>query len=767
MKNFLVYILLFLNSFSSFACGFSPYGEDIRFSLLNPWYYNYKSYQTFYYNAKAFGDIEKEEYDYDSNINDWYVYLGKKVPKEVIHQFVYKESFLEMNQKANNEFVRFLYQSKHTDVISYLNWAKNCEVFTSYYEQNPWERDKDEQQMKQTEFLTKLLGQVKSEKNTYLKRRYAFLAIRLAYYVDNKALIKDLHKRYFANSPKDFLYYWSLYFYCFTDEATSVDLANVMAFSPEKRHAVYYFFRTKFSLTDALTKAKTNAEKANAYGFVSMQNIDYNLANMKQMYQLKPNNEQLDFLLLREISKLEDWIYTPYYTFYSPSVDREMQAYYDENGDFDYEKYEANQKPRDAYSVLIKRAEFKDRAYAKELLLFLKSCDLSKVKDKMLWQSAIVQLQFMTKDFDKCIHSANKFIKTYPNEQATLQIQKLKALSLVAQQAYGKAIIPIEIQSLIQKNKTDVYFVFALARELEYLGNYPDALALLSSLEGVRYESPFLMFWQGQRSKGRGSIVEFNEYFPYIHYMYSSEQIEQVLARIKSKKNSAFEKEIYQNLIHDKNYIEDLLGMTYIRQNRLHEALTVYKNMNQTYWKNNYSAWERDKYDKGSYAFDKNPFYQIHYTPDFVKPKEKIAMTKPAILEQLISYLEQAEDGTNPNRAKCYFYAATCYFNMSQYGNSWMMRRFYFSQYVYDDALYNKYYDDEEEFRHNLFAQKYYHKAYETSKSPKFKALCLRMEGYAKSIGKEEGYDYSAMHKAYPQYYDDLSWCGDWSSYFE
>ncbi len=776
MKNFLTCTLLFLSSFSGFACVFDFYGEDLRFAFINPWDYNYKTYQTFYYNAHSFGDVEIEEYDYDSNIKDWYAFLGKKVSQKAIYDFMYRQSFTDLNETSDNEFVKYLYQNKRTDVIAYLNWAKNCEVFTANEDKNPWERGKEKFKADQTKFLNQLRQQIKAERNIYLQRRYAFLTIRLAYYNENKQLIKELYKTHFANSPKDFLYYWALYFYCFTDEATSTDLANILAYSPEKRHATFYFFRRKFSLENALKNAKTNEEKANAYGFISMQNIDYNLANIKQIYKLQPYNEQLDFLLLREISKLEDWIYTPYYTFYYPSVDRDAQVYYDENGEFDWDKYETHKEEvwskwnSSRQYILIKQGELKDRAYAKELLTFLKSCDLSKVKDKMLWQSVLVQLQFMTKDFETCIQSAEKFIKTYPNERATVQIQQLKTLALVAKQPHGKAVIPLAVQAFVEKNKTDISFMFALARELEYLGNYSDAIALISFLKEEtkdEYEYPSFIYWRGQKPKGRGTLVEFGDYFSYIDYLYSTEQIGHILAKVEGKKANAFEENIYKVLAHDKNYIKDMLGMKYIRQNRLKEALAVYNNMDQLYWKNNYSAWERDRYDDGWNTFNGNPFYQIPYTPDFVKPKEKIKMTKPAILAQLIDYLKRAEDVKNPNRARYYFYVATCYFNMGQYGNSWMMRRYYFSSYYFsDDDYYNEIYEDEEEFRHNLFAQKYYHKAYETAQTDKFKALSLRMEGYAKSIGSPKGYDYSAMRKAYPQYYDDLSWCGDWSKYF-
>ncbi len=68
MKNFLGFIAL-LASNGLFACGFYPYGEELRFSFFNPDLMGYHSYSEFYYSANTFGPQEVYR-DFDQTPNE-------------------------------------------------------------------------------------------------------------------------------------------------------------------------------------------------------------------------------------------------------------------------------------------------------------------------------------------------------------------------------------------------------------------------------------------------------------------------------------------------------------------------------------------------------------------------------------------------------------------------------------------------------------------------------------------------------------------------
>lgn len=761
MKKFLVCTILLLSSCSTVAaCEFSPFGEDLRYHFLNPNYYGLSEFQRFYYNANTFDPSKNEGAAVDENVWDWYHYLNRKVDPLSIQQFLYHSDASDLHSESKNQFVGYLYSNNKNRIINYLKWAKQCEEFTTFDDSKTWERDEVRRKISAHDFLKKLKEEMRNEKDVYLKRRFAFLAIRLAFYANDFLSVKNLHQTNFSSGKKDFIYYWSLYFYCFTDAKKDIDLANIVHYSSEKRNAIFYNFRNTYSLDKALFEANSDQERANAYAFLGMQNIHENLKNLTHIYQLTKHNKQLNFLLIREISKLEDWIYTPYYTYFEPSTASYLEGR-------SYEKHLAH-----AFE-LKKQGELNARSYAKELLAFVLSCDLKLVDNSMLWQSAIVQLRFMSQDYNGCIRSAKQFIRTYPNENASLQVRKIMVLASVAKQAMGKATIPTEFHEFVLQQLDDERFKFSLARELEYLGNYSDAIALMSGLfkEDTYYEYPGIIYWQYQRrenNRAKGCLVEFSEYFSYIDYAYSISQLKAVVKGIESHAQTAFYSTLYKTLKKDKNYILDMLGMKYIRQNDLKGALAVYEEMSPVYWENNYSAWERDEYDGGYYCFDKNPFFQIKYTKDFIEPNSKIKLTKVNVLKQLIFHLERAKNSKNQRRDKDYFYVATCYFNMSQHGNSWMMRRFSSTWYFQNDhLLYNQMYEDEAEYRDNLLAQKYYRLAEHYAEGERFKALCFRMYEYVKKINKEDICDYHELIKKYPKYYRQLSTCENLNEYFK
>ena len=87
MKKFLVCTAVLLSSFSKlFACGYSPYGEDVRYSLFLPDYFGYNDFKAFWYNASLFGFDYEYKNQYETNVYDWYNFAKKQVPLEDINE---------------------------------------------------------------------------------------------------------------------------------------------------------------------------------------------------------------------------------------------------------------------------------------------------------------------------------------------------------------------------------------------------------------------------------------------------------------------------------------------------------------------------------------------------------------------------------------------------------------------------------------------------------------------------------------------------------
>lgn len=755
MKQFLVFTVLLASSFcKSLACGYSPYGEDIRYSLLRPEYFNYSHYKAFYYNANLWGfDHDQNSNNYQSNaeanILDWYNYANKKVSIEAIEDFNYHLKLTDIHPKSNNDFIQYLYQNKKTDAIAYLKMAKNCEAVNTVFNEDTWERTEVANTKQRTVLLNKLVQIAQREKNLYFKRKYAFLTIRLAYYAGDRNIVKTIFEDNFNGNKKDYLYNWSLFFYTFTksDGEAMINAANLMANCPEKTYASYYYFHENFKISKALERAKTKEEIANVHAYASVQKVDKTLDYLKEIYKHNPKSEILGFLLLREINKIEDWVYTPYYSNYSPSTE------------FDYWS-DANDKI--TTEVLRNRSET-DRLYAQEVLDFIQSTDLKSTHNPLVWEAAQINLQFIARKYSDCLQQIASFEKKHRGNKVLEEIQKIKALCITANQENGKAIIKPEIQDVILKCKNDERFIFALGRELEFKGNIVDGIALISLLENNYSYDADDVEWKGNRIQTSGNMKVFYTYFDYLDFVYSAKDLQTIVDKLKSGFTSEFEKTISAKLLKDKDYLKDLLGTKYIRENQLDNALITFKSINKKYWHENYNAWERGNYGD-EYSFDQNPFYDFKHTETFIEHKEKFLVTKLSITEHLIKYVNLAYNPKTKDRDYYYFLLANCYYNMSDYGNSWMMRRYSSSSSYNGQAFENESYIDEIEYRNKIKAVAYYKLAFQNAKTKKFKALCLRMMDYAM---ENEYVNSKRVAIQFPEFSPDLSGCENLLNYFK
>lgn len=755
MKKFLVFTAVLLSSIGkTFACGYSPYGEDIRYSLFLPGYFNCNDFKAFHYNSQLFGFDFEYENQYESNVYDWYYFTGKKVSLDEINECMNVLTLTDINADSKNEFVHFLYQNKMNNVVSYLKMAKKCEAINTISTDDTWERDASKSDKLQLSFLKELEKAVVNEKNSYLKRKYAFLAIRTYHYTGHGDSIAKLFDTHFRFGKKDYLYYWSLFFNSFGKTDASMDVANIMAYSPEKKYAAYYYFHNDFSLQKALAKAENKQEIANAYAYASVQKISPNLEYLTKIYDNSFKSKILDFLLLREINKIEDWVYTPYYTNFLPSIEF-ANSWYNEDDVVE------------STNTLRSRSE-KDRLYAQEVLSFVNTADLSKIDNPVLWKAAQIQLLFIARNYKQCLNKIQEFEKKHAKEKVFPQIEKIKALCITANQDFGKAIIKDEIKSLVLKYKNDERFLFSLGRELEFRGNIPDGMALVSlgnfaPENADSYDFSSGVDWQGNRLKDSGNLKYFSMYFNYLDFVYSAKEMQLIINKVNRNEatQDEFEKIIYGQLSKDKNQLTDLLGTKYIRENRLIAAELAFRSIGEKYWNDNYNAWERDEYGE-YYSFEENPFYDFKYTESFIPHRDKYLVTKLSVTQHLIKYLKLANNPKTKDRDYYYFLVANCYANMSQDGHSWMMRRFESTSY-FDDEILDYSYVDEAEYYNCKLAQQYYQLAYENAKTDKFRALCLRMIDFFSN----EGEGFVKLRSQYPEFYSELSNCEHLEDYFK
>lgn len=764
MKNSLPFILILVSSVAR-ACLFYPEGESVRFSLLNPKVFDYGAFEDFNYSSEAFNsNWEETTPQYvDANAILWSNYCGEKVAMDAIKNALYEIETDEIHSDSYNQMICYLYEVGDNDALEYLKFAKSCEVYNSHWE-DPWERQRRIDIPRRNEKITAALDCASSVIQEQLKRRYFFLAIRMAWYNEDFPLVESIFKSFFESTDqKDILYYWSLYFKSLTQTRAGKSnfyLAQVFKHAPDKRFSCYLHFNRKVEIADVLQHAKNSEERANVYLLYGVLKPDKALDNIRQVYAYEPSSEGLSFLLLREINKIEDFIMTPYYFVFEPST--QGRDWYN------WEFYNARR--------ILNRSE-RDRLYAKELLAFAQSVNLNMVENPILWQTCDAYLSFFTRDYNHAL-SVLVNLKSKVKDTGLLnQLTMIEAIVLTARQSKGKAIIVAEIEPILLANKDNLILWFAIGRELEYLGNTTKAALLYSKIyseDGEHY-----VFWRSSKFERHSLSNFFYNFIDYVDAVYTPEQVDELIRDIERREQttSAFSSFIYDGVEEMLSPLYDIMGTKYIRQNKLEKALVTFSKLDNRYWSRTYGGWG-DRYS----TLYKNPFYHLKYTEDFIQQTDTFLLNKYSITKRLIEYLARAESKDELNRDYYYFLVANAYYNMGREGNASMMRRI-IEWNRYEFAVM----EDEEEFRQSILAKKYYLLAMKNAKTDKFRALCLRMAARCEKnrlLNSREFYDhyysadeekmlhsnlyYRQLKRDYSEYFDDLaSGCENFGEYFE
>ncbi|MDR2916001.1 MAG: hypothetical protein LBV74_14445 [Tannerella sp.] len=783
LKRLILFILVFIKVFiyPVYCCGpYYPHGEDIRFSLLTPealqsvhpefkpFFYSssiyYGGYYSFYQEQNESPEKEITDSARKENLDLW-LNRCKQVPEtDDIYRVIYGGEPVEWNKKSTNSFIRYLSKSKDHAALNYIRFAHECEVFNCFYS-DPWERGADVEIPKRTELIQKAQTLMNQTKDTEIRNRYAFLTLRLAYYNNDRETIRKVYNEVVANSEsKNIIYYWSTYFYMFAapEKEKPYYAAQVFLNAPDKQYMLSQHYNDIFkngSIETSLDMAKNSHEKAAVYFFQAIRNYGKSLDAIKEIYTLQKNFEGLEFLLIREVNKLEDWLLTPYFTSFNSSL---LENWWSE----------------DTTTMSLKQKRMQeDKQYAGELLDFIKKTDINQMSNPAVWEMSEAYICYMTGEYESSLAIISRLEKQVPaNDPMRTFLNQVEALCLIARQPAGDTSIPEKARTiLINQGENAGKFFFAISRELEYRGNTTDAVALLSRINEKKEDWHSEAYWKSPKNIQTLDMDFYYDYFLYIDAHYTIQQVDELIDKIKKSQiqPDSFSEWVFKTVVKDIDRLYDLLGTKYMRADKLHLALEAFENVNDTLW---YS----DNFPYKTYL-NANPFYTNMYNEHTQTEADTITFTKATLTRKLIENMKHAESATRNDRDYYYFLVANCYLNMTQYGNSWMMKRYFWSVNLTATGL-----EDDEEYYSASLAEKYYMEAKKHTKSKKFAALCLRMAGRCEryrlmrdlsvdDLSWEELENqlftsnkyYQQINKEYPDYYDDMIYnCYSFENYF-
>jgi hypothetical protein len=517
---------------------------------------------------------------------------------------------------AKNSFVRHLYKHKCDEAVKYLIFAKRCEPHV--IKKKSWE-----EKQRDVEAMLKLIDKGKKEflatKSYYFRLRYAYQLIRLAHYARKYELTLELYDFLMPKIDNDpsIIEDWIEGHRAGAMQALGQRVEAAYIFSrifdkcPSKRESAYLSFdiRTDEEWEACMRMCQSHHEQATLHVLRAQAKDSRLVEEMKSIYQLDPKNENLKYLLVREIKKLEK----------------------------DYLGYEFNDK-KDQNKKYYKIP----RSIAAKKVIELQSFVRDLVKDAQVthldfWKICEGYLELLSGDYYFAQRTFAEAKAMVSND--TLENQ-LEMLELV-----------LEITAMEKLDKDKEERIYDIRNDNKHFKADPDFSDFLRDKMAYAYAK------QGDDAKAFLCYSDISDLRPYP----KQEIVDNLLSICFDPNKSMMEKQMI--LKTDGSSIQnDLLDMKaniYLMQFQPEKALMVYKEMpDETYW---------DEY--GLY----DPFIErINDCPSCALSDTSVLYNKGELINKLLQLEQDAIVEADPTKtAKIYYKLGLAWYNMTWYSYSW------------------------------------------------------------------------------------------------
>lgn len=278
-------------------------------------------------------DVLYEEYGRQSrnqivtNVQEWQERFCKVASVDDIYELVYQSSAYDVRELINsvnnkklplpvnlrgNAFAAYIKTLGCSETAEYLLFAKQCEPYVVEYD--AWElREDNEDNMRL--LIEEGKRDFMNTESYYIRLRYAYQLIRLAHYLRDYDLTIELYDYLMPKIDNDpsIIDYWILGHYAgaLLAKGNNVEASYLYSLifenSVGKRESALRSFSLK-SEEDwkaCLLLCKTDEERATIYALRANAQDSKSLEDMKAIYELDPDSEHLDVLLIKELKRLE------------------------------------------------------------------------------------------------------------------------------------------------------------------------------------------------------------------------------------------------------------------------------------------------------------------------------------------------------------------------------------------------------------------------------------------------------------------------------
>ncbi|MBL7704470.1 MAG: hypothetical protein JNM21_02875 [Taibaiella sp.] len=682
------------------ACGPSLYPDEARFALFRNGINGQEGFEPFFYseyflNSNAPDPTGK---DYKRNCQEWQQITGTGVSLDDIYSVQYNcapDSFLNAYEQKNwaafkeNSFTNWLLKKKNKAYLDYFVLAKQMEA-AQFYRGDPWTASLlDTNSIALDKLSQTALDRTHQTKNTFLKTRYAFQAIKTVYYVKEPHNLSPYLKAFetYIEPGQSVVKGWGYYFYGLLQQdqfKRNVCLLRAFDLSEEKKVAAFNKIESDF-LTEIIQEEKDPYLKEVVLAMQGIYTTGRAGAIIVALHQVNPDSKYLPLLLSREINKIEDWIWS--YTFLGFSS---LGINYEGKPTFSYwnkgyTEDEAQQK------VLIAANREKDLEYVDGLCTLMAKMADAHFADKDFLKLAQAHLYNIRGNYtaatralagitlpDTSIYYKQWLIESIILCTNTEDINKPEVQARLLQwlQAFDAAPSPniSDNEGKLAENEDDLSELFlVLSKKFQEKGLINTAGLLYNKSHHQRniYDG-----WETSWDDAYPPQKKPNSVSPKMNYKQiafwdrnASPQDLEALIAFKARQNkTAFELYVSPAQWPDDQVYKDLIGTKYMRMERYQDALKVFQSMDQEFWNDNYH-----------YA-DYLPFTGISdlrtYAPwEKTRSKYYKKTSKADIVADIVAIVDALNKPglSNEQKAACYIQLGNCKLNMTKNGLFWMM----------------------------------------------------------------------------------------------
>ncbi len=273
-----------------------------------------------------------EKANQNDNLAEWYERFCTDVKKEDLEFIIYKAPAEELQllltatrskslpvpvNLRDNTFAQFVHEKKCEETIEYLLFAKQCEPHVTANDQ--WQAPKRDKETMQS-LIAEGKRQFKHTKSDYMRLRYAYQIIRLAHYAGQYEQVLELYDDLLPKVDKmrskwaqSIIPWWieghkagALRKLGRNVEASYL-YVQIFRNCPGRRASAYqsFYVKTDEEWAEVIRLCQSDAERATLFAMRAANSESRALEEMEKIYEIDPQNEYLEPLLVQEIRKME------------------------------------------------------------------------------------------------------------------------------------------------------------------------------------------------------------------------------------------------------------------------------------------------------------------------------------------------------------------------------------------------------------------------------------------------------------------------------